>query len=100
MVRNPMSWCLPIALATAVAAATAQTAVPRTPKTDPLNAQAAVPALRHDPAFAGYRRLVEIEPVEWLQANDTVRRIGGWRSYARDANGAAAAPPPAAKPAP
>jgi len=100
MVRNPMSWCLPIALATAVAAANAQTAVPRTPKADPLNAQAAVPALRHEPAFASYRRFIEVEPVDWQQANDTVRRTGGWRSYAREASEAAVAPPPAAKPAP
>ena len=64
---------------------------------DPLNPQAAVPALLHTSAFAAYRRDAEVEPIGWRAANNTVARIGGWRAYAREA--AAAAPAPAPGPA-
>lgn len=48
-----------------------------------------------------YRRLDPETPlVDWRKANDTVRQIGGWRAYAREA-AAAQAPvrtnPPAAE---
>jgi len=68
---------------------------------DPLDPKAAVTAPAHRSAFDGYRRHDDVKPLPWQQANDTVGRIGGWRSYAREA---AAAPPsqsastPAAKP--
>lgn len=36
-------------------------------------------------AFDGYRRYAD-QPVEsWNKANDTVRQIGGWQAYAREA---------------
>jgi hypothetical protein len=72
---------------------------------DPLDAKAAVPAAAHRSAFDGYRRLVDVVPVPWRQANDTVERIGGWRAYAREASQAAppsapaASAPPRAEPA-
>lgn len=58
---------------------------------DPLNPQAAVPALAHTSSFAAYRRHAEAEPIGWREANDTVARIGGWRAYAREAAVAPAA---------
>ena len=52
---------------------------------DPLNPQAQVPAVIYTSPLATYRRLGEDKRVPWTQANETVNRIGGWRSYAREA---------------
>ena len=74
------------ALATPLAAR-AQAPVPPVLGTrpDPLDAQARVPPLLHQSAFAQYRRLGEVPVGSWREANDTVTRIGGWRAYAREA---------------
>lgn len=52
---------------------------------DPLNPQAQVPAAVYVSPLSAYRRLGEDKRVPWTQANETVNRIGGWRSYAREA---------------
>ena len=52
---------------------------------DPLNPQAQVPAAVYVSPLSTYRRLGEDKRVPWTQANETVNRIGGWRSYAREA---------------
>jgi hypothetical protein len=39
-------------------------------------------------AFEGYRGFGDEKPVPWREANDVVGRIGGWRAYAREAQGA------------
>lgn len=65
---------------------------------DPLNPEAAVPALRHDSALAHYRRIGDERPVDWKKANDIVHGVGGWRAYAREAAAPASAPA-ATKPA-
>lgn len=39
-------------------------------------------------AFEGYRGFSDEKPVPWREANDTVGHIGGWRAYAREAQGA------------
>jgi hypothetical protein len=71
---------------------------------NPLDARAEVPTARLPSPLENYRRHtgVEIQPGTWRAANDNVNRIGGWRTYAREAQatapGAAAAnagPPPA-----
>ena len=54
-------------------------------------------------AFDGYRNHADQPVGSWREANDRVGRIGGWRAYAREAQGggAASAPgnrPPAAPP--
>ena len=85
-------WLAPFALLLVLGSADAQNATP-VARPDPLNAQAAVPALVHTSSFAGYRRHAEAEPIGWREANDNVARIGGWRAYAREA--AAASPAPA-----
>jgi hypothetical protein len=46
-------------------------------------AMAAPPAWRS--AFDGYQPFAEEKPVPWPQANETVRQVGGWRAYAREA---------------
>lgn len=86
-------WLWPVAGAAVILTAQAQPpARDGAPRPDPLDPQAAVPALRHESALAGYRRLSQDEPINWREANDTVRSVGGWRAYAREAS----APPPAA----
>ncbi len=47
-------------------------------------------------AFEGYRRFTDAPPTDWRSANETVGRIGGWRAYAREAQGAESAPAPGA----
>lgn len=66
-------------------------------KLDPLNPHADVPALRYGSALAAYRRIGEDKPLGWKDANDAALRIGGWRTYAREAASpasAAASTPP------
>lgn len=97
MSRNRLHWLVPVVLLLGFGSAQAQTQSAAYPaKPDPLNPQAAVPALVHTSAFAAYRRDAEAEPIGWRVANDTVARIGGWRAYAREAAAAAPAPGPAA----
>jgi hypothetical protein len=87
----------------------ASAAPERPPRADPLDAAAAVPQAVHLSAFRSYRTYRDEAIRSWTEANDEVARIGGWRTYAREAAvpDAAAAPPaaapassPAAKPLP
>ena len=51
-------------------------------------------------AFEGYKGLTEQPVQSWRESNDTVGRIGGWQSYAREGQGgpvAGSAPPSEAK---
>lgn len=84
-----------LALAFVGIAAAAQPS--RSARPDPLDAAASVPGAHHESAFKGYRRFGATSVVPWRDANDTVDRIGGWRSYAREAQ--ASATPPARAPA-
>ncbi len=71
------------------------------PSRNPADASASVPPARHVSALAGYRRHADESVASWRAANDQVKRIGGWRSYAREAAAASASAPAAApKPAP
>ena len=51
-------------------------------------------------AFEGYRPFADQALAPWKQTNDTVRDVGGWRAYAREAQSAASASAPAPAPAP
>jgi hypothetical protein len=47
-------------------------------------------------AFESYQPFAEEKILPWKEANDTVRAIGGWRAYTKEANeeaGASRAPP-------
>ncbi len=86
----------------AALAASAASATPPRPSADPLQPLAPVPAATAPAPFAQYQRhsAVEILPGTWRAANDTVNRIGGWRTYAREAQAAVPAPAaPATMPA-
>lgn len=75
------------ALAMTASLASAQTAQPH------LAPSSAVPAYRS--AMEGYVPFADEKIAPWKDANENVGRIGGWRAYARESQGAApAAPPP------
>lgn len=111
-----LAWAASLWLAAGVSLAqgTAPTAVPQSstpradvpglpPLLDPLNPQAQVPAAVYVSPLSTYRRLGEDKRIPWAQANETVNRIGGWRSYAREAqqpDTTAPGPVPQASPAP
>lgn len=84
---------LPAADASSIPASAPASAPPGAARPDPLDPRARVPSPRHRtvlsrplPASA----IAPAEPGDWRAANDEVHRIGGWRTYAREA--AAAAP--------
>ena len=54
------------------------------PRPDPADPAVPVPAAEYRSSFAGYRPLGEESVGDWRAANDEVRRIGGWREYARE----------------
>lgn len=102
------AWCIGvcvIALLTAASFGHAQVQAPgtgyRTERADPLDAQVRVPAAVHVSAFASYRRLGDDKRVDWKEANEAVNRIGGWRTYLREAQQPDPAPTaPTSRPAP
>lgn len=66
-----------VALAAGVASAQQQPAAPTPPDRS---------------AFDGYRPFTEETVAPWRGTNDTVRDIGGWRAYAREAQAQSAVP--------
>ena len=65
---------------------------------DPADAAAAVPVTVYHSVFGADQRPGADKPIPWKAANDEVGRIGGWRTYAREASQSAATagttPPP------
>lgn len=93
----------PGALLVAVLGVLSQPATSGANPADPLDPKSKVPALVYASSLAHYRPYLEVKPIGWRDANDTVNRIGGWRAYAREAQQTDAAadaagqakPPPA-----
>jgi hypothetical protein len=52
---------------------------------DPLDPRAPVPVIRYHSAISESPALDAAAVGSWLNANDNVNRIGGWRTYAREA---------------
>lgn len=52
---------------------------------DPTDAGAAVPPVQYRSPFYDYRSFGDSVRTPWRQANDEVARIGGWRTYLREA---------------
>ncbi len=72
-----------------------------TARSDPLDVNAKVPAVTYRSSFSEYRPLSNGK-LDWKKANDTAGSIGGWRTYAKEAQSPeppAANGPPADKPA-
>ncbi len=93
MVINPKR-VLTAALSLASLWALAQPAPPGV-RPDPLDANASVPAPVYRSSLPAPRAAQADATISWRLANETVARIGGWRSYARESQ----ATPPAAEPA-
>ena len=55
------------------------------------DANAPVPQTLYQSPFMGYRELGADQATPWRDANDTVKNIGGWRAYAKEAADAAKA---------
>jgi len=91
MVQIQPRWLTPVILFAVAVAARAQPAAP-VPRPDPLDPNTNVPASVSESTFGQYRRLGEDHPISWRDANDTVTRIGGWRTYAREAQQPEAGP--------
>ena len=62
---------------------------------DPTDARAPVPLVQYRSPFYDYRTFGDSVRTPWRQANDEVARIGGWRTYLREAQ-QAREPPEAA----
>jgi hypothetical protein len=54
---------------------------------DPNDPKTVVPVARYQSAFSSYRNFRDEKLNDWAAANDTVGHIGGWRVYAREAQG-------------
>lgn len=100
MVASLMRRLTPATLCALAFAATAQTPPSTARKADPLDASVAVPPVTYESALGRYRRAVEDKAIPWRESNDAAARIGGWRTYAREAQQPDPAPSaPAAAPA-
>jgi hypothetical protein len=75
-------WMAVTAQADSAATAGAHEAQPK----DPLAASAPVPAAVYVSPLRAYRSAHEVPLGDWRAANDNVARIGGWRTYLREAH--------------
>ncbi len=66
----------------------------------PPDGAAPPPALQYRSVFDGYRRNDDQRVGPWQEVNDTVGRIGGWRTYAKESVPAGGAAPTSPAPAP
>jgi hypothetical protein len=66
------------------------------PAADPLDVKVIVPKPDYSSPFSRYRRDADAEVGGWRELNRNVNRIGGWRTYAREA--AEPPAPPASAP--
>ncbi len=100
MVASSLRCLIATAICTLACTAAAQTSPSTAQRADPLDAAANVPAVVYESVFGRRPRSEEAQAIPWREANDQVARIGGWRTYAREAQQPApaaaipAAPPP------
>lgn len=66
----------------------------------PAPRQGTVALPKYESALSDYRAFADEAVVSWREANDTVRRIGGWQAYSREAFQALRKPAPEARPTP
>ncbi len=95
--RSARGLCAAVLAASALAAQASSPAAPE--RRDPTRADAPVPPLQTRSALETYRRHAEQPLGDWRAANDEVTRIGGWRTYLRQAQAPDAPPAPAPAPA-
>lgn len=101
---QPVSWLFAAAAAMATLTAFAQVVPPpSTPVSAPKTpAPAAATSGQYRSAFEGYQPFAEEKVLPWKDTNSTVEKIGGWRTYAKEARepDPKASQPSAAKAAP
>ena len=56
------------------------------------NGHAAQPNLQYRSALEGYRSFADESIQPWVEANEVVRKIGGWRTYAAERSSPPAGP--------
>lgn len=78
----PAGWLACLTSVVAVSGAFAQPAPPAPAASQPFRS-----------ALDGYQPFTDEKPAPWKESNDTVGRIGGWKAYAREAQGAGAETP-------
>ncbi|MFZ6644779.1 hypothetical protein ACO0LO_03640 [Undibacterium sp. TJN25] len=85
--RQALACCALLATSALPPFAMAQTVQPAQPekRPDPLEARAPVPALQYQSSLQTYRPFADEEVGNWRAQNDAVGKIGGWRTYARQA---------------
>ena len=76
MVTFPLRWLLPAGLLLTIPPVQAQS--------DPAGAIARLP-LQYRSALAQYRKFDDLPVGSWTEINSTVGKIGGWRTYAKEA---------------
>ncbi|HYW56620.1 MAG TPA: hypothetical protein VE934_06655 [Polaromonas sp.] len=86
-ISRQLPWQALVLLSVGASFANAQAPAPAAP--------AAAPA-PYRSSFDGYQPYTDEKAVNWKEANDEVGRIGGWRAYAKEAQGPAAQGTPAA----
>ena len=86
--------CLVMASSALSATALAQQSAPLPPPSLVLDG---APSSVYRSAWSGYRPFADEKVISWREANDEVRRIGGWRAYLRESQeGQSSAKPSAA----
>lgn len=68
------------------------------PPPNPADPGAVVPAMTYRSPFTGLRRLGTPDVTNWRDNNDLVLQRGGWRQYARQAQGVQTPASPASSP--
>lgn len=96
MTRRHRHGCVAAWLLCGTVAALAQDSA--TARPNPLDAGARVPSVTYQSSLRGYPRLTDQDVGSWKAVNETVNRIGGWRTYAREAQAPAAGASSAAQP--
>jgi hypothetical protein len=72
-----------------------------TPTATPAGVVKDVAPLQFESVLSRYKPMTDQKLGSWREANDTVTRIGGWRTYLKEAQSPDAAPPsPASAPMP
>lgn len=93
---SPVSWPFAVLALVALPGFAQVNPAPAEPISNPKTAvvaQAAPTALPYRSVFDGYQPFTDEKTRSWKDSNDTVGKIGGWRSYAKEA----AEPAPADK---
>lgn len=78
-------WAVLTALGVALSANAQQPATPTQPANTPTAAQGG--DLSYRSTLDGYQKYTDEKVGSWRDANDNVGRIGGWREYAKEAQG-------------